>query len=65
MMMLMLMRRADEARVVFASRVIGEPAGHEVYNKTLGIVGFGKIGKCVAKAAEGLGMKVSAPQMPL
>lgn len=30
----------------------------EVYDKTLGIVGYGSIGKAVAKAAKGLGMKV-------
>ena len=32
--------------------------GDEVYGKTLGIVGYGSIGKAVKKAAEGLGMKV-------
>ena len=32
--------------------------GDEVYGKTLGIVGFGSIGKAVKKAAEGLGMNV-------
>lgn len=32
--------------------------GDEVYGKTLGIVGFGSIGKAVKKAAEGMGMKV-------
>lgn len=30
----------------------------EVYGKTLGIIGFGSIGKAVKRAAEGLGMKV-------
>lgn len=32
--------------------------GDEVFGKTLGIVGFGSIGKAVKKAAEGLGMNV-------
>ena len=32
--------------------------GDEVYGKTLGIVGYGSIGKAVKKAAEGLGMRV-------
>lgn len=32
--------------------------GTEVFNKTLGIIGLGKIGSRVAKAALGLGMKV-------
>ena len=35
-----------------------EFTGDEVYGKTLGIVGFGSIGKAVKKAAEGLGMRV-------
>lgn len=30
----------------------------EIYGKTLGIIGFGSIGKAVKKAAEGLGMRV-------
>jgi D-3-phosphoglycerate dehydrogenase len=34
--------------------------GSEVYNKTLGVVGFGKIGREVAKRALGLGMRVLA-----
>lgn len=33
-------------------------SGDEVYGKTLGIVGYGSIGKAVKKAAEGLGMNV-------
>ena len=32
--------------------------GDEIYGKTLGIIGFGSIGKAVKRAAEGLGMKV-------
>lgn len=32
--------------------------GNEVYNKTLGVVGFGKIGREVARRARGLGMRV-------
>ena len=35
-----------------------EFTGDEVYGKTLGIVGYGSIGKAVKKAAEGLGMRV-------
>lgn len=32
--------------------------GNEIYNKTLGVVGFGKIGKTVAERAHALGMKI-------
>jgi len=32
--------------------------GAEVYNKTLGIIGLGRIGRCVAKIASSFGMKV-------
>ncbi|RMG79196.1 MAG: 3-phosphoglycerate dehydrogenase [Bacteroidetes bacterium] len=34
--------------------------GIELRNKTLGIIGFGRIGQCVAEYALGLGMKVMA-----
>ncbi len=34
--------------------------GVEVYNKTLGVVGFGKIGREVARRARGMGMQVVA-----
>lgn len=58
MMLLMLMRRVDGARAAFQDRIIGEPVGHEVDGKTLGIIGMGRVGKCMAAAAQGLGMKV-------
>lgn len=61
MMMLMLMRRVDEARQAFQDGVIGDPVGRELHGKTLGIIGYGKVGKCLAAAAQGLGMKVSLP----
>ncbi|MCM8829422.1 MAG: phosphoglycerate dehydrogenase [Candidatus Omnitrophica bacterium] len=32
--------------------------GSEVYNKTLGIIGLGRIGRCVAKIARSFGMKI-------
>ncbi len=32
--------------------------GHEVYGKTLGVIGFGKIGHHVAEAAKAMGMKI-------
>ncbi|KXZ48723.1 hypothetical protein GPECTOR_25g306 [Gonium pectorale] len=59
MMALMLSRRVDEARARFAARAaIGEPVGGELAGKTLGIVGMGRVGGCLAKAAQGLGMEV-------
>lgn len=35
-------------------------AGNEIYGKTLGVIGFGNIGKLVAYSAKNLGMKVIA-----
>jgi len=32
--------------------------GHDVYGKTLGIVGFGRIGRAVARRAQGFGMRI-------
>jgi phosphoglycerate dehydrogenase-like enzyme len=58
MLILMLARRADEARAAFAARVIGEPVGTELHGKTLGIIGMGKVGSCLAAAARAMGMKV-------
>ncbi len=40
---------------IFSSLVF---TSDEVFGKTLGIIGFGSIGKAVKKAAEGLGMRV-------
>ena len=34
--------------------------GHDVYGKTLGIVGFGRIGQAAARRAAGFGMKILA-----
>ncbi len=50
--------------------VTWEPARHlgrEVYGQTLGIIGFGRIGRAVAKRAEGFDMKVIpvGPDEPL
>lgn len=38
----------------------GAHAGNELWNKTLGLVGLGRIGRCVAKRALGFDMKVLA-----
>src|ERR1700722_6494243 len=37
---------------------IGQLLGSDVYGKTLGIIGFGRIGKCVARRAQGFKMRV-------
>lgn len=37
-----------------------EFTGHQIYRKSLGIVGFGRIGRLVAKRAQGFGMEVLA-----
>lgn len=36
----------------------GDPVGTELHGKTLGIVGPGYVGSCLAAAARGLGMRV-------
>ncbi|QOY60551.1 phosphoglycerate dehydrogenase [Thermophilibacter immobilis] len=38
----------------------GKPTGTELAGKTLGIVGFGAIGKCLSRIAAGIGMRVKA-----
>ncbi len=58
MLMLMLARRADEARCALAARHIGEPVGRELSCKTLGLVGLGCVGSRVAAAGTALGMHV-------
>ncbi len=37
---------------------IAQLLGSDVYGKTLGIIGFGRIGKCVARRAQGFRMRV-------
>ena len=59
MMMLMLARRVGEAQRIFAERRIGEPVGTELSGKKLGIIGMGSIGRCLERAAGGLGMEVN------
>lgn len=61
-MLLSLSRRIPAAAASLAagewkrSRFVGV----EVYNKTLGVIGFGKIGREVARRGRGLGMRVLA-----
>eukprot|EP00775_Hariotina_reticulata_P013454 gene13454-13580_t len=58
MMMLMLMRKVDEAREAFQNRIIGEPIANELCGKTLGIVGLGLVGRCLETSARALGMSI-------
>jgi glyoxylate reductase len=47
-------------RDAFAKRIIGEPVGHDLQGKVLGVVGMGRVGRCLATSAEALGMRVMA-----
>lgn len=63
LLMLMIARRAGEGeRMVHANRWIGwgptQLLGTQVTGKTLGLVGFGRIGQATARIARGLGMKI-------
>jgi len=59
-LMLALARKFNEASKSFREGKIGEPAGHEIYGKTLGIIGLGRSGTELAKRAKALGMRVLA-----
>lgn len=62
MLMLAVSRRLMQtAHSVLAGTVIPEKlTGHDLFGKTLGLVGTGKIGRHVAMIARGFGMKVVA-----
>lgn len=57
-LMLALARRYPEATRGFAAAEIGAPLGRELGGRTLGIVGLGRAGAALARAAAGLGMQV-------
>ena len=59
-LMLALARRLPEHRRSFQSRVVGDPVGSELLGKTVGIVGLGATGRCLARMARGIGMRVIA-----
>lgn len=61
-MMLALARKIPQANSSIKNRSWekGKFMGVEVYNKTLGIIGMGRIGSEVSKRAKGLGMNVIA-----
>jgi phosphoglycerate dehydrogenase-like enzyme len=58
LLILALARRLGVARRTFAAAEIGVPLGQELNGKTLGIIGLGKAGSKLARAAEALGMDV-------
>jgi phosphoglycerate dehydrogenase-like enzyme len=45
-------------RQAFQQRLVGEPVGHGLGGKTLGVVGMGRVGRHLAGAAQALGMTV-------
>jgi len=59
-LMLALARKFNYALKSFQEGKIGEPAGYELYGKTLGIIGLGRTGTELAKRAKALGMRVVA-----
>ncbi len=52
--------RQHERRWAQADLVRGEPAFGELHGATLGLVGFGRIGRAIGEAARGFGMRVLA-----
>ncbi|HLA77225.1 MAG TPA: 2-hydroxyacid dehydrogenase [Vicinamibacteria bacterium] len=59
-LMLALSRRLPLHARSFSSRVVGDPVGHELQGKTVGIVGLGASGRALARIARGFGMEVIA-----
>lgn len=59
-LMLMLSRSVLESNMALRNGRWERPLGFELRGKTLGMVGFGRIGKEVARLATALGMKVIA-----
>lgn len=57
-LMLALARRLPEHPRSFAAGVVGDPPGHELAGRTLGVVGLGASGSALARMARGIGMDV-------
>ena len=51
-------RRVHEGHLHMTQGIWRQQWGHDIYGKTLGIIGFGRIGKAVAKRASGFEMKI-------
>ncbi|MEZ4296458.1 MAG: NAD(P)-dependent oxidoreductase [Polyangiaceae bacterium] len=58
LLILALARRLKKAERMFVEARIGGPLGMELCEKTLLVIGMGQSGSRVARAAEGLGMRV-------
>jgi phosphoglycerate dehydrogenase-like enzyme len=58
LLLLAVARRFPRAQRAFARAEIGSPAGVELTGLTLAIVGFGRTGSTLARAAHALGMKI-------
>jgi phosphoglycerate dehydrogenase-like enzyme len=59
-LMLGLARRLPVHARTRAARLVGDPPGHELAGKALGIVGLGATGRALARVARGFGMDVIA-----
>jgi phosphoglycerate dehydrogenase-like enzyme len=58
LLLLLLARRWNRARVEFANATIGEPLGIELAGRRLTVVGTGRAGRAVMACASALGMSV-------
>jgi len=58
LLMLALARRLKVAARAFAAGELGVPLGVELRGKTLGVIGLGRSGAALARAAEAIGMRV-------
>jgi phosphoglycerate dehydrogenase-like enzyme len=57
-MLCALARRVHEAHLMMTQGIWKQQWGHDIFGKTLGIIGCGRIGQAVAKRAAGFDMKV-------
>jgi D-3-phosphoglycerate dehydrogenase / 2-oxoglutarate reductase len=58
MLMLGVARKVINAHQMVTKNNWGNVVGYELYGKTLGLIGFGNIGKAVARRAKGFDMKI-------
>src|SRR5687767_7581892 len=57
-MLCALARRVHEGHLLMTQGIWRQQWGHDIYGKTLGIIGCGRIGKAVAKRARGFDMRI-------